>query len=71
MNKVNNSKFKLHTKEINEHNNGYIKDTDIFTWGLFLPKTDISIHVNDINNVIEQCVFKKGIIKLTAELYNK
>jgi len=41
--------------------------TDIFTWALFKENTTKNIWINTKNNEIECCVFKSGLIRLSAK----
>jgi len=52
--------------EEDKHNKGVIKNTDIFNWALFLPDTKKIIQIDSINNKIEFCKFKKGLMSFTA-----
>ena len=45
-----------------------IKDTDIFTWALFMENTEKKIFINSDTRVIEKCIFSKGITKVSAHL---
>tara|TARA_B100000427_G_scaffold264857_1_gene229978 strand:+ start:224 stop:904 length:681 start_codon:yes stop_codon:yes gene_type:complete len=46
-----------------------IEDTDMFTWALFMDNCKRKIFVNPETALIEKCVFSKGLINITAELY--
>ena len=54
--------------EIDNTDVGNIKNTDIFTWGLFLENTKKTIYINKMNQYIEKCKFKKGLLNLTAKI---
>ena len=60
--------YLINTNEIDSKDNGVIENTDIFTWGLFLPNSNKSIQINKENHLIEYCKFRKGILNITAEL---
>ena len=49
-------------------NNSVVKNTDIFTWGLFLPNAKREIVVDPINKIITSCKFSIGLINVKAEL---
>jgi len=63
----NNEGYELFLDEVNKDNSGLVKDTDIFLWGLFLPNTKKTVKVNK-SGFIEQCVFKKGLLTVKAEI---
>ena len=44
------------------------KNTDIFTWGLFLPNAKREIIVDPINKIIISCKFSIGLINVKAKL---
>jgi len=58
--------YYLSLKPISKSDFSIVEDTDIFTWGLFLDNTKNYIFIDNEKNLIDQCIFKKGIIKLTA-----
>ena len=58
--------YTLKIDELDEKEIGVIKNTDIFSWALFLPNTDKNIKINFKNNKIESCNFKKGLLSFTA-----
>ena len=62
--------YEIKTDEIDFQDKGSIIDTDIFTWGLFLSNSNKYIHKNNEDNFISKCVFKKGLMKITAEIKN-
>jgi len=65
---INQNKIDIFLDEIDDNNNGLVKHTDIFTWGLFLDKTKKTIIYNKDKKYIEKCIFKKGITTITANL---
>ena len=54
--------------EIDSSNQGIIEHTDIFSWGLFLNDTKKTIIYNKDEKYIEKCIFKKGIISISAKI---
>ena len=60
--------YKLTFNELNPNNNGVIKHTDIFLWGLFLDKSYNRIVMEASKPYIKECNFKKGFIRITAKL---
>ena len=66
--KIDNDRIDIFLDEIDENNDGLIKHTDIFTWGLFLDKTKKTIIYNHDKKHIEKCIFKKGITTISANL---
>jgi hypothetical protein len=62
-----NKSYAINLIQVDDTKVGIIKDTDIFTWGLFLPKTENIIYIDDELLLINKCVFKKGFIKLVAK----
>ena len=44
------------------------KNTDIFTWGLFLPNSKRELIIDPISNIITSCKFSIGLINVTAKL---
>ena len=62
-----NNSYELMINEKNIQNKGLIEHTDIFLWGLFLPKTSNSILVND-SGYIEKCTFKRGLLTINAKI---
>ena len=55
--------------ENQDNSNPIIEDTDIFTWALFMDNCKRKIFINPESELIEKCVFSKGLINITAELY--
>ena len=67
----NNNIFSLLLKEKDENDFGTIENTDIFSWALFLPNTEKTVQINQFDNTIQSCRFKKGIMTFKAILINK
>ena len=53
---------------INSSLNKVIKNTDIFTWGIYMKNAKRMIFLNKENHWIEKCFFSKGIITISAIL---
>ena len=51
-----------------QSNNSILENTDIFTWGLFLPNSKREIIIDPINNIITSCKFSIGLINVKAKL---
>jgi len=66
INNIGNQYFLAFNEEDN-HDEGFIKNTDIFSWALFLPNTKKNIQIDSINQKIEFCRFKKGLLTFTAD----
>ena len=66
--KIDKDRIDIFIDEIDENNDGLIKHTDIFTWGLFLDKTKKTIIYNHDKKYIEKCIFKKGLTTISANL---
>tara|TARA_B100001996_G_C18505028_1_gene532974 strand:- start:60 stop:488 length:429 start_codon:yes stop_codon:yes gene_type:complete len=60
--------YKLTFNELNPNNNGVIKHTDIFLWGLFLENSYNKIIMDTSKAYIKECYFKKGFMRITAHL---
>ena len=45
-----------------------IEKTDIFSWALFLDNGKRKIFVDQEKNIIEKCIFSRGVIRVTATL---
>ena len=58
----------LEEKDINDY--GLIKNTDIFSWALFIPGTSKKIYYDKENKTIQSYEFKKGFLKFTAKIIN-
>tara|TARA_Y100000996_G_scaffold345106_1_gene282961 strand:- start:361 stop:1035 length:675 start_codon:yes stop_codon:yes gene_type:complete len=59
--------YKLYLKK-NSINQPVIKNTDIFTWALFMDNANRKIFINPKTKLIEKCIFSKGLISITAIL---
>ena len=59
--------YNLEFNQIDENDSGLILDTDIFTWALFLDNTIKTIKVNPVENKIDFCRFKKGLMNFVAK----
>ena len=60
--------YKLTFNELNPNNYGVIKHTDIFLWGLFLENSYNQIVMDKSNSYIKKCYFKKGPMRISANL---
>ena len=58
--------YSLSLNPISKSDFSIVEDTDIFTWGLFLDNTKNHIFIDSEEKIIDQCIFKKGIVKLAA-----
>ena len=61
------SMYKLYLKK-NSISEPVIKNTDIFTWALFMENADRKIFIDPETKLIEKCVFSKGLISINAIL---
>ena len=59
--------YSLEFNQIDESDNGLILNTDIFSWALFLEDTIKTIKINNVENKIDFCRFKKGLMNFTAK----
>ena len=59
--------YKLYLKK-NSVNEPIIKNTDIFTWALFMDNADRKIFINPETKLIEKCIFSKGLISIIATI---
>lgn len=50
-----------------DYNNPIIDKTDVFTWALFMKDAKRKFYINE-NKIITKCVFRKGLITVTADL---
>jgi len=66
----NNNLYQLELNAIDNEDRGNIVHTDIFTWGLFLSESQKYFYKNKEESFINKCVFKKGLLKITAEIKN-
>ncbi len=66
---LNQTKYKLSLNINNDlSNNAIIENTDIFTWGVFLPNAKREIIVNTYEKIITKCQFSIGLINVKATL---
>ena len=63
---INKFSYLINLNQIDKMDAGVIQDTDIFTWGLFLPKTESMIYLDEKLPLINKSIFKKGIIRMVA-----
>ena len=59
--------YDLDLTDININNDGAEKHTDIFSWALFLPKTNKTVKVDPEKKIISACLFNKRLIKFSAK----
>jgi len=59
--------YRLLFDELNQNNEGIMKHTDIFLWGLFLDDSYNQIVMGANKPYIKECNFKKGFIRITAK----
>ena len=67
INKNKNMEYILNFSKKNNHVS-LIENTDIFTWAVFMKDAKRKIIVNEQLGGIEKCVFRKGIVLITATL---
>ena len=67
LNPINNYHYSINLNQLSSEEFGVIEHTDVFTWGLFLPKTENTILIDRYSPFINKCIFKKGIIKMVAK----
>jgi hypothetical protein len=67
INKNKNMEYILNLSKKNNHVS-LIENTDIFTWAVFMKDAKRKIIVNEQLGVIKKCVFRKGIVLITATL---
>ena len=60
--------IQIDLNEVNVMNKGLIEHTDIFLWGLFKEKSNNTIIFNREKKYINKCIFKNGIIRITAKI---
>ena len=65
---IDDNKIKIDLSEVNHGNKGLIEHTDIFLWGLFKEKSNNTIIFNQHKKYIDKCIFKSGMIKITAKI---
>tara|TARA_Y100000589_G_C27174443_1_gene638135 strand:- start:1446 stop:2138 length:693 start_codon:yes stop_codon:yes gene_type:complete len=66
---LNQTKYKLSLNINNDlSNNAIIENTDIFTWGVFLPNAKREIIINTYEQIITKCQFSIGLINVKATL---
>ena len=51
-----------------QSNDQIFKNTDIFSWGIFLPNAKREINIDPINKIITSCKFSIGLINVKAKL---
>ena len=66
----NNNLYQIELNALDSKDLGNIVHTDIFTWGLFLSESKKYFYKNKEESFINKCVFKKGLLKITAEIKN-
>ena len=66
---LNQTRYKLSLNINNDlSKNAIIENTDIFTWGVFLPNAKREIIVNTYEKIITKCQFSIGLINVKATL---
>jgi len=64
---MSNNSYSINLEEIDIKDLGEIEHTDIFTWGIFLPKAKNSIFIDSDLGIINKTIFKKGFLKIVAQ----